>query len=284
MPTYTKDMPELLLPTLRTVYGVEYKQYKEEYSMVFELDTSEKAEEKDFGLSGFGLTSVKNEGKAITYDELVRGFTKTYSHVTYSLGFIITREMYEDDLYRQMKARPKALGRSVRQSIETLAANVLNNGFSGNYLGGDSKALCATDHPLRGGGTGSNRFTNGADLDVTSFEDALIMPQKLSSHPNDAFQAQIILKSAQLPGTANNDVNPAQGLLPGGYVVMHWLTDPDAWFVKTDVTNGLMFFWRRRPEFGSDNDWETENAKYKTTYRHSQGWTDWRTIYGSPGA
>jgi hypothetical protein len=196
---------------------------------------------------------------------------------------------------------PKALARSVRQTVEYLAANHFNYAFTASaaYYGSDSKELCATDHPLVGGGTGRNELSTAADLDITSYEQALIdiqtfvddasmkvaaKPRRMIIHPSNVFQAQMILKSSMLPDTANNNYNPAQGTMPGGYVVMHWLTDEDAWFIQTDVPNGMTWIWRRRPEFTKDNDFDSENAKFKTTFRASSGWSDWRGIFGSPGA
>jgi hypothetical protein len=290
-------MAELLEPGLRVIYGTSYNDYPEEYTEAFEVDTSKKATETDFSMSGLGLAQEKAEGADVQFDTIYRGDTKTYTHAEYALGFSVTRIMYEDDLYRQIKARPKALARSVRHTVEILGANILNNAFTSG-VGGDGSYLCATDHTIRTG-TLSNKMNPTATFSVTSFEQALIaiqawtddrglkirvLPKKLIVSPSDAFQAQIVLKSAQMPGTANNDINPAQNYLPSGFTVMHWLTDPDAWFLKTDVPNGLMYFWRRRPEFTNDNDFKSEDALYKTTFRCSQGWTDWRGIYGAAGA
>lgn len=290
-------MPELLEPGLRAIYGESYNDYPEEYTEAFEVDSSSKHQEEDFSLSGFGLAQQKNEGQNVYFDEMYKGYKTTYTHAEYALGFSVTRIMYEDDLYRQIKARPKALARSVRHTVEILAANVLNNAFTSG-LGGDGKYLCATDHPIKSG-TLSNSMSPSATFSVTSFEQALIaiqgwtddrgmkirvLPKKLIVSPSDSFQAQIVLKSAKMPDTANNDINPAMNYLPNGFTVMHWLTDTDAWFLKTDVPNGLMYFWRRRPEFTNDNDFKSENALFKTTFRCSQGWSDWRAIYGSAGA
>lgn len=297
MPLYSSNMAELLEPGIRTIYGTSYNDYPEEYTEVFEVDSSSKATETDFSLSGFGLVKQKAEGQPVEFDDIYKGYKTTYTHSEYALGFSVTRIMYEDDLYRQIKARPKALARSVRHTIEILSANILNNAFTSG-TGGDGVVLCSASHPIKGG-TLSNVMSPSATFSVTSFEQALIaiqnwtddrgmkirtLPKKLVVSPNDAFQAQIVLKSAKMPGTADNDVNPAMNYLPNGYTVMHWLTDTDAWFLKTDVPNGLMYFWRRRPEFTNDNEFKTEDALYKTTFRCSQGWTDWRTIYGSAGA
>jgi hypothetical protein len=297
----TGNFADLLEPGLRKIYGDAYNDYPEEYSKVYEVDSSTKNKEYDQSLSTFGLASVKAQGSGIDYADPAEGYKKTYTHVTYGKGFQVTRELWEDALYRNIKGMPKALARSVRQTVEYLAANHFNYAFTASaaYYGSDSKELCATDHPLVGGGTGRNELSTAADLDITSYEQALIdiqtfvddasmkvaaKPRRMIIHPSNVFQAQMILKSSMLPDTANNNYNPAQGTMPGGYVVMHWLTDEDAWFIQTDVPNGMTWIWRRRPEFTKDNDFDSENAKFKTTFRASSGWSDWRGIFGSPGA
>lgn len=296
----TTNFSELLEPGLRKIYGDAYNEYAEEYSKVFEVDSSSRNFEQDQSLTTLGLAVQKTQGASVTYSDPLNGYTKTYTHATYGLGFIVTRELWEDALYRNIKGMPKALARSVRQTIEYLAANHFNYAFTASsaYYGSDSKELCATDHPLVGGGTGRNELSAAADLDITSYEQALIdiqafvddrslkvaaKPQRMIIHPSNVFQAQMILKSTMLPDTANNNYNPAQGTMPGGYVVMHWLTDEDAWFIQTDTPNGMTWLWRRRPEFTRDNDFDSENAKFKTTFRASSGWSDWRGIFGSPG-
>jgi len=296
----TKDFAKLLEPGLHAVWGLDYSQWPEEYSQVFTIETiSNRNYIEDQSITGFGLVPEKGEGNPINYDTAYQGFVKKYTFTVYGLGFKVTREMWEDALYRQIKSLPKALSRSVKHTVEQLSANVLNNAFDSNYTGADGKELCSTAHPLVAGGTFSNKLNPSADLDITSFENALLgiqsfvddrglklaaKPVRLIVHPNDAWMAEKILKSAQTPGTADNDYNPAKGILPKGYVVMHWLTDGDAWFVQTDVMNGLNFFWRRKPEFGKDNDFDSEIAKFKTTFRMDVGWTDPRAVYGSPGA
>lgn len=297
----TANFAELLEPGLRKIYGDSYNEFPEEYSKVFEVDSSSKNFEKDQSLTTMGLAVLKSQGGGITYADPLNGYTKTYTHATYGLGFQVTRELWEDALYRNIKGMPKALARSVRQTIENLAAAHLNYAFTASaaYYGSDGKELCATDHPLIGGGTGRNELSTAADLDITSYEQALIdiqtfvddvslkvaaKPKQMIIHPSNVFQAQMILKSSMLPDTANNNYNPAQGTMPGGYVVMHWLTDEDAWFIQTDVPNGLTWLWRRRPEFTKDSDFDSENAKFKTTFRTSSGWSDWRCLFASPGA
>jgi phage major head subunit gpT-like protein len=297
----TSNFAELLEPGLRKIYGDSYNDYPEEYSKVFAVDSSSKNKEYDQEISTLGLVPVKTQGSGISYSDPSEGYKKTYTHTAYGLGFQITRELWEDALYRNIKAMPSALARSVRQTVEYLAASHLNYAFTASaaYYGSDGKELCATDHPLSTGATSSNELSTAADLDITSYEQALIdiqgmvdssglkiaaRPKRLIVAPANVFQAQMILKSSMLPDTANNNYNPAQGTMPGGYVVMHWLTDDDAWFIQTDIPNGLTWFWRRRPEFTKDNDWDSENAKFKTTFRASSGWSDWRGIFGSPGA
>lgn len=299
MPTYRSDFAALLEPDIRKIYGDAYKDFPEEYSAIFNMETSKKKTETDVGLTGFGLVPEKPEGQAITYDTAFQGLEKQYTHLAYGMGFSVTREMFEDDLYRKIKGMPAGLARSVRHTIEILGANHLNRAFSNSYVGADGVELCSELHTTQAGGTYRNELDVAADLDITSYEQMLVdihtqfiddrglklavQPKCMIIHPSNIFQAEQILKSAQLPGTANNDYNPAQGTMPGGFKVMHWLTDEDAWFVLTDVPNGLNWFWRRTPEFTKDNDWETENAKFKTTFRCSSGWTDPRGIFGSPG-
>lgn len=295
----TSDFAKLLEPGLRKIYGDAYNDYAEEYSKVFAIDTSSRNFEQDQSLTTLGLAGVKPQGASVTYDDPFNGYTKTYTHVTYGQGFMVTRELWEDAMYRNIKGLPSALARSVRQTIESIAAAHLNNAFTSTYTGSDAKELCATDHPLLNGSTGRNELSTSADLDITSYEQALIdiqtftddrslkvaaKPRRMVIHPSNVFAAQMILKSSMLPDTANNNFNPAQGTMPDGYVVMHWLTDEDAWFIQTDVPNGMTWIWRRRPEFTKDNDFDSENAKFKTTFRASSGWSDWRGIFGSPGA
>ncbi len=301
MPVVTGNFASLITPGFRVIWGTDIKDWEEEYSKVFDLETSSKNKEEDHSITELGLAVEKAQGGSISYDTIYDGYTKTYTHTTFGLGFSVSREMVEDDLYRKIKQMPKSLSRSVKHTVEIAAANHLNRAFSGSYLGGDAKALCATDHPTYGGGgTYRNMPSTSADLDITSFENALIdigtqfiddrglkmavKPVKAIIHPSNVFMMEKILKSSNEPDTANNAITPAKGVLPGGYVVMHWLTDSDAWFIKTDVTNGLNWFWRRRAEFTQDNDFDTENAKYKATYRASSGWTNPRALYGSAGA
>lgn len=293
----TAGFSELLYPGLYNIWGLEYPQYQEEYSKVFDVRTSTQAYEKTLGLTGFGLAANKSEGASVTYGTAFQGFTHTLTHVTNGLGFIVTSEMYEDDQYGKMKALPKSLARSIRHTIEIDAANVLNNGFSSSYTGADGHQLLDTDHPLVGGGTYQNEPTTSTDLSMTSLEAMLALindftddqgllinaqVKKLVVHPDNEWTARQILQSEKDPESNFNAINPAKGLMP--YVTMHFLTDPDAWFLITDVPNGLVFYWRRRPAFTKDNDFDSDNAKFKTTYRCIQGWDDPKGVVGSPGA
>jgi len=226
-----------------------------------------------------------------------QGYTKTYTHKTFGRGFMIAKETWDDSLYKNVKQLPRALGRSVRQTIETLAASVFINGFTSTFPGADGKELFATDHPLLGGGTFSNELATSADLDIVSFEQCMIdigsfvddrglkviaSPKLLVIPPQLEFTAKMLLRSEKLPDTANNNTNPAAGMVP--YVVLNWLTDPDAFFLLTDVPDGLNFIWREKPRFGTEDEWNSEVSKFKTVFRCSYGWTDPRGAFGSPGA
>lgn len=291
------NLSQLLLPGFRKIYGDSYADIPTQYDKVYEIDTSSKSKEEDQGLSTLGLAVEKPVMKSITFDTVYQGYTKTYTPITYALGFMIAKETWDDALYRNVKQLPKALGRSVRHTIEILGANVLNNAFSASYLGADGKELCATDHPLLGGGTFRNELTTPADLDVISFEQCLIdirgfvddrglkvvaRPKLLVIPPQLEFAAKMLLKSEKLPDTANNNINPANGMMP--YIVLDWLTDPDAFFILTDVPNGLNFIWREKPRFGTEDEWNSEVSKFKVVFRCANGWTDSRCVFGSPGA
>lgn len=296
MPVYTRDFAELLEPNLRLVYDQEEKVWEEEWSKFMAIERSGKAAEVDFSTTGFGVAQEYGEGDGVPFDTVYRGWKKTYTHVQVGLGFIITRIMYEDDQYRHMKQKPKALSRACNEYLEIMCANILNRATTTGYNGGDGVVLAYASHPTIAGGTWNNVIA--ADLDVTALEQVLIgigdfknerglkykaKPMKLLCSTSDAFQADIVLKSAQLPGVAYNDINPAQGVLPGGKQVLHYLTDTDAWGVTTDAPNGLIFFWRRNKEFTNDTDWNSDNAKYKVSMRCSAGWTDPRCLYWSTG-
>ncbi len=297
MPHTTSGFGELLYPGLYNIWGDTYPQYPEEYTQIFDIRTSTQAYEKTLGMTGFGLAVHKPEGTGISYGQAFQGYTHTLTHLTNGLGFIVTSEMYEDDQYGKIKALPAALARSIRHTIEIDAANVLNNGFSSSYTGADGHQMLDTDHPLVGGGTYQNEPTTATDLSMTSLEAMLALindftddqgllmnakVKKLVIHPDNEWTARQILQSDKDPESNFNAINPAKGLMP--YTTNHFLTDPDAWFLITDIPNGLVFYWRRRPAFTKDNDFETDNAKFKTTYRCIQGWDDPHGIVGSPGA
>lgn len=289
---------ELLEPGLRRIYGDSYKTHPEEYPSMFSVETSKKKFEESLAMAGFGLVAEKAEGQSISYDDPIQGPTHQITHKTYGKGFQVSREMFEDDQYRKINSMPKQLARSVRVTIELTAANVINRAFNDSYTGADGKELCATDHVLIGGGTYKNELTTAADFDMTSFEQALIdigdmvddrgLPMHAKARalliPNElSWQVARILQSEGDPETANRSMNPAKGRLSGNVIENTYLTDPDAWFLLTDVDDGLVFYWRRKPEFTKDNDFDSENAKWKTTYRMSVGWDDPRSIFGSPG-
>lgn len=292
---------KLLWPGINAIYGRTYKDYPEEWSQLFEKNKSSKAFEEDVGTSGFGLAAVKDEGAPYTFDSERQGYTTRYNHVTYGLGFVITREMYEDDQYDVVGARKaKGLARSIRRTKEIIGANIYNRAFNSSYTGGDGKELCATDHPNVAGGTFSNELATPADLSEAALEQACIdiyaftddrglliaaKPKKLIIPAALQFEAKRILGTEGRPGTDNNDINAIKtmGVIPEMFV-SHYITNNDDWFIRTDVEDGLKYFERRGDEFGMDNDWDTENAKYKASSRYSFGWTDPRSLYGSPGA
>lgn len=290
-----------LWPGVNAWYGKAYNEYETEYDQLFDKFTSQKAFEEDVGISSFGLAVQKSEGAPISYDSEKQGFVTRYQHVVMALGFIITREMMEDDQYDVVGQRKaQGLAFSMRQTKEVLGANVYNRAFSSSYTGGDGKSLIASDHPNIKGGTWSNTLSTAADLSEAALEqacidiagftndaglliavkpDALIIPRQLQ------FEAKRILGSDGRVGTDNNDLNAIKtsGLIPKIHV-NHFLTDPDAWFIRTNVPHGMKYFERREDKFDMDNDWDTENAKFKATARYSFGWTDPRGLYGSAGA
>lgn len=301
MPITTGTHPKLLWPGLQAIWGNMYKDQPEEHTSVFDVGTSDKAYEEDQELSGFGLAVAKSEGASISYDTTANGYLKRYTNVTYGLGFIVTEEAVEDNQYKaQAEKRTRALRRSMRHTKETIAANILNRATDSNYVGGDGKELLATDHPTQNG-TQSNELAVAADLSEAALEDIFIQimnatdtrglrislrPRKLIVPPNLAFEAERIVKSALRSGSAENDLNAmkSMGMLPDGIMVWSFLTDTDQWFVKTDAGDGLKLLNRRALSLEKDSDFETGNFKHKATERYAFGWTDWRAMYGSPGA
>jgi hypothetical protein len=303
----TSSFAKALWPGVNTWYGDAYTQYPVEWDKLFEKNTSRKAFEEDVGASYFGLATVKTEGAPVTYDSSRQGFTSRYNHVVYALGFIITREIYEDDLYDVVgKQKAGSLAFSMRQTKEIVGANVYNRAFNTSYVGGDSATLIcsaggggSSTAPNIAGGTYTNGVAAAVDLSEASLEQACIdiagftndrglkiavRPQTLIIPKELMFEAKRILQSDGRIGTDNNDLNALKtmGMIPQ-VIVNHYLTDTDAWFIRTDVKNGMKYFERRGDEFGMDEDFDTENAKYKATSRYSFGWTDRRAIYGSPG-
>jgi hypothetical protein len=296
-----------LLPGLNALFGLEYKRYGEEHKEVFEVETSERSFEEEVKLSGFSSAPVKTEGGAIVYDSGQEAFTARYVHETIALGFGITEEAIEDNLYDSLSARyTKALARSMAYTKQVKAAAILNTAFA-TVTYGDGKTLCATDHPTLQGGVNANRPGSEADLNETSLEDAYVAmaawtderglllaakPKKLVVHPSNTFVATRVLQT-ELSTTAGgasvfakNDINAlkSNGAIPGGYTVNHWLTDLDAWFLITDVPNGLKHFVRAPLKQDMEGDFETGNVRYKARERYSFGVSDPLGIYGTTGA
>lgn len=299
----TGSFSKFLWPGVDSAYGMRYSEYPVEWTDVFESRNSGMAFEEIVGMQGFGLAPVKTEGASITFEDTGQAFIDRFTHVTYALGFTITREMYEDGLAEtEGIRRAQALAFSIRQTEETVCANVLNRAFNSSYTFGDGKELCATDHPYYSGGTWRNELATAADLSETSLEQCLIdiatqfkqdkgltiaiRPRTLIIPPALLFEAERILKSTLQNDTANNATNAirSSGIMSGGYKINHYLTDSDAFFLTTDCPNGMIRYNRRAAEFGMDNDWDTENMKCKATIRFSVGCGDKRGIFGSPGA
>lgn len=289
-----------LEPGLNTLFGMTYDRYPKEWTDIFESYTSDRAYEEEVNLSGFGAAVKKAEGAPISYDEAGEGWVARYLHETYALGFMITEEAVEDNLYERISTRyTKALARSMAHSKEIKGAAVLNNAQSTSYLGGDGKPLIADDHPLLGGGTFSNRST--ADLSETSLEDAYIkisqfvdergLPiaariRKLIIPLASTFVAERLLGSLQQSGTSDNTVNAIRttGIYSSSYSVNHYLTDPDSWYILTDVADGLKHFQRTPMRKGMHTDDKTGNMMYYARERYSMGWSDPRAVFGSAGA
>jgi len=291
-----------LLPGLNALFGMEYGRYGEEHKEIFETESSDRSFEEETKLSGFGAAPTKAEGSAISYDNAQEAYTARYNHETIAMGFAITEEAVEDNLYDLLSSRyTKALARGMAYIKQVKAVFVLNNGFNSSYAGGDGKELFATDHPLVNGGTNSNEPATAADLNETSLEAAVIQiagwtderglliaakPKKLILPPNLMFVAERLLKTDGRVGTADNDINAIanMGAIPGGYTINHFLTDDDAWFLTTDIPNGLKHFVRAAMSTGMDGDFDTGNVRYKARERYSFGWSDPLGIFGSPGA
>ena len=291
-----------LLPGLNALFGLEYSRYDEEHKEIYETEKSERSFEEETKLAGFSAAPVKNEGSAIAYDNAQEAFTARYNHETIALGFSITEEAVEDNLYDSLSARyTKALARAMSYTKQVKAASVLNNGFTASYTGGDGVALFSTAHPLVNGATNSNRPTTNADLNETSLENAVIQiaawtderglliaakPRKLIIPPALMFVATRLLETNLRVGTTDNDINALKnnGSIPEGYTVNHFLTDANGWFLTTDVPNGLKHFERTPLSNSMDGDFDTGNVRYKARERYSFGWSDPLGIFGSPGS
>jgi len=291
-----------LLPGLNALFGLEYKRYGEEHKEIYETESSERSFEEETKLSGFSAAPVKNEGQAISYDNAQEAWTARYNHETIAMGFSITEEAMEDNLYDSLSARyTKALARAMAYTKQVKAAAILNNGFNSDVTYGDGQALFSTAHPLVSGGTNSNRPATAADLNETSLEAAVIQiagwtderglliaakPRKLVVPPALMFTATRLLETSLRVATADNDINALKnnGSIPEGYTVNHFLTDTNAWFLTTDVPNGMKHFVRVPLATSMDADFDTGNSQYKARERYSFGVSDPLGIYGSPGA
>ena len=290
-----------LLPGLNALFGLEYQKYEDEHAEIYDVENSERSFEEEVKLSGFGAAPIKQEGSAISYDTAQESFTARYNHETIAMGFSITEEAMEDNLYDSLSARyTKALARAMAYTKQTKAASLLNTGFD-SFTSGDGEYLFDTDHPTVSGGTNANRPTTGADLNETSLEQAVIdiaafkderglliaaRPRKLIIPPALMFVATRILQSELRVGSADNDLNAlrSNGSIPEGYSVNHYLTDTDAFFLTTDVPNGMKMFVRTPMSTAMDGDFNTGNVRYKARERYSFGVSDPLGMYGSPGS
>jgi len=291
-----------LLPGLNALFGMEYEKYGEEHAEIFETESSDRSFEEETKLSGFGAAPVKNEGSAIAYDNAQEAWTARYNHETISMGFSVTEEAIEDNLYDSLSSRyTKSLARAMAYTKQVKAAAILNNAFDNTVTYGDGVELCSTAHPLVSGGTNSNEPATGADLNETSLEAAVIQiagwtderglliaakPRKLVVPPDLQFVATRLLETELRTNTADNDINAlrSMGSIPEGYTVNHYLTDTNAWFLLTDVPNGLKHFVRTPMQTSMDADFDTGNSRYKARERYSFGVSDPLGIFGSPGA
>ena len=291
-----------LEPGLNALFGMEYSRYDNQHTEIFETESSDRAFEEEVMIVGFGNASVKGEGNAVSYDNATEGFTARYAHETVALAFSLTEEAVEDNLYDRLGSRyTKALARSMANTKQIKAASVLNNAFSGSFTGGDGVALVSNSHPLGGGGTASNRPTAYADLNETSLEDALInistlvddrnltialQGRKFIVPPALQFVADRLLQSPGRVGTSDNDINAIKnmGMVPEGYVVNNYLTDTDAWFLKTDCPDGFKHFERSPMQTSLEGDFDTGNMRYKARERYSFGYSNWRAVFASQGA
>ena len=290
-----------LEPGLNALFGLEYKRYDNEHAEIYDTENSDRAFEEEVMLSGFGNAQTKAEGSGVSFDDAQETFTSRYQHETIALAFAITEEAIEDNLYDRLASRyTKALARSMANTKQVKAANVLNNAFDSSFKGGDGKELCATDHPTLSGSF-ANELATSADLNETSLEQSMIDIAAMTDErglkiaargvkmiiPSELqFTAERLMKSQGRTGTADNDINAiaAMGMIPQGYVINHFLTDSDAFFIKTDVPNGMKMFVRAPIKTAMEGDFDTGNVRYKARERYSFGFSDPRGIFGSPGA
>ena len=297
----TGTHPKALWPGIKAWWGRVYDEHKVEYTDLFSTESSSRSYEEDVEVTGFGLAPVKAEGAAVSYDTDTQSFVSRYTHAAYALGYIVSHEEMQDNLYEMVsKRRSASLAFSMRQTKETVAANVYNNGFDSNFTGGDSSAMLVTNHTTLSGDQ-SNILATAADLSEASIEDLIIqimgatnarglkislMPDGLLVPRQSWFEANRILKSVLQNDTANNAINVLRSTnaLKGDIKVNHYFTDTDAWFMRTNAPRGLIHYQREGVSFTQDNDFDTSNAKAKCYERYSFKWTDWRGIYASPGA
>ena len=291
-----------LEPGLNALFGMEYDRYDNEHAEIFDTETSDRAFEEEVMLVGFGNAQTKSEGQSVQFDNATEHYTSRYTHETVTLAFALTEEAMEDNLYDRLGARyTKALARSMAHTKQVKSAATLNNAFDSSFTGGDGKELCATDHPLQNGGTFRNELSTASDLNETSLENSLIdistftddrgliialRGMKLIVPPALQFVADRLLESTLRTGTSDNDVNAikSMGMLPEGYVINHFLTDTDAFFIKTDAPNGFKHFERLPLATNMEADFDTGNMRYKARERYSFGFSDPRCVFGSPGA
>ena len=291
-----------LLPGLNALFGLEYATYGQEHKEIYETESSERSFEEETKLSGFSAAPVKNEGSAIAYDNAQEAWTARYNHETIALGFSLTEEAIEDNLYDSLSARyTKGLARAMAYTKQVKAAAVINNGFTAGYVGGDGVVLFSASHPLVSGGVNSNTPAVAADLNETSLENAVIQiaawtderglliaakPKKLIVPPALQFVATRLLETELRVGTTDNDINALKnnGSIPEGYTINHFLTDTNGWYLTTDVPNGMKHFVRTPLSNSMDGDFDTGNVRYKSRERYSFGWSDPLGMYGSPGA
>ena len=297
MTTTTGNFADLLWPGLASLWGDEYGRWETLWTKVFQVKESNKAYEKEQGVTRLGLAGIKNQGAPVTFTDPMQGFSKEYVNVTYGLGAVVTREMSEDDQYNYINSIPSMLSDSMKETLETVNWNHINNGYTAGFTGADGVILFSASHNLAGGGTYSNILATASDLTQTAIEQALI---DISNYVDDQglrmnlkaqtlivptalqFTARKIMETAQVVDSADNTKNVIAGMLD--IVVSPYLTDSDQWQIKTSVKNGLTHYWRRQPAMERDNEFATQNLQMLTTMRFSSGWTDAHTVYGSPGA